>query len=261
VRDHPDHTVHFYGKAVPRLAAEVGRYLWEGLKQGEAAIVIATGLHWQAFVAQLAAVGLDASSAECQGRLVFRDAEETLAQFMVRGQPDWQRFRTAMEAVIENVRARTGNVRIRAYGEMVDLLWNAGQSGAAARLEEFWNKLLTKHGFTLYCAYQIDIFGKEFHISVLDSVLCSHSHVQPTGGNLEGAVDRALGDVLGGRADGMKELMQDNFRPAWAAIPKGEAKVLWIRNNLPAYADEILARARAYYEQGAGRQAAASMEG
>jgi len=54
--------------------------------------------------------------------------------------------------------------------------------------------------------------------------------------------------VLGSRAQGLKLLIKANFRPSWAAIPQAEATVLWLRNNLPDYADEILARARGTYQ-------------
>ena len=43
-------------------------------------------------------------------------------------------------------------------------------------------------------------------------------------------------------------MIKANFRPAWAVVPQGEATVLWLRNNLPGYADEILARARGSYQ-------------
>jgi hypothetical protein len=41
-------------------------------------------------------------------------------------------------------RGRTDCV-IRAYGEMVDVLWQAGQTAAAIRLEMLWNQLAENH--------------------------------------------------------------------------------------------------------------------
>jgi hypothetical protein len=41
--------------------------------------------------------------------------------------------------------------------------------------------------------------------------------------------------------------MKANYRPSWGIVPRGEAVILWLRNNLPDYADEILSRARRYY--------------
>ena len=243
----PAHAVHFYDGDVRRLAPGVCRYLAEGMRRGEGAIVIARDSHRLAFARQLATDGIDTQSAVQQARLVLLDADATLASFMLRGMPDWEHFKAAIEPALEEVKAGSANGRVRAYGEMVDLLWSSGYSAAATLLEQFWNRLLAARGFSLYCAYQIDVFGKEFQGSVLDSVLCEHTHVLAADGHLEHALGRALQDVLGSRAEGIQGLMKDNFRPAWAAIPCGEAKVLWIRNNLPAHADEILARARGYY--------------
>ena len=246
---HPVHAVDFYDGDACRLTRGVCAYIAEGLRAGEGVILIATPAHRSAFLEELSESGLQPEAAVRDGRLVLADPDELLQRFMDGGQPHWQRFQAAVEPLIAAMQARVGPNRIRAYGEMVDVLWNAGQSPAAARLERFWNKLMAAREFSLYCAYQIDVFGKEFHASVLDPVLCVHTHLLGKGAALEGAVDRGMAEVLGARAGDMKQLMRDNFRPAWAAIPSGEAKVLWIRNNLPGYADEILARARGYYEQ------------
>jgi hypothetical protein len=81
----------------------------------------------------------------------------------------------------------------------------------------------------------------------VDEILCAHTQLVPSGGtDLVRAIDRAMGDVLGSRADGMRPLMKANHRPAWGEVPPGEAVILWLRNNLPDYADEIVGRARRY---------------
>jgi hypothetical protein len=133
---------------------------------------------------------------------------------------------------------------------MVGILWNARQFSAAIHLEQFWNKLLTRSPFSLFCAYAIDVFGKEFQVGTLDALLCAHTHLVPaeTDGNLETAIDRAMEDILGPKADGMRLLIKANYRPAWAVLPAGEAVVLWLRNNLPDQAEKILARARLHYQ-------------
>jgi hypothetical protein len=42
---------------------------------------------------------------------------------------------------------------IRAYGEMVDLLWKDGRSAASIKLEMLWNRLAGTHDFSLLCGY------------------------------------------------------------------------------------------------------------
>src|SRR5262249_17252245 len=146
-------------------------------------------------------------------------------------------------------RDRAPDFRVRAFGELVGLLWKEGRYSAAVRLEQFWNRLITSHGLHLFCAYPIDIFGPEFQSAGLDALLCAHSHVLPGGRDedLETAIDRALRERLGATIAGLKIPLEDICRPFHTAIPKAEATVLWLRNNVPSYADEILARARLYY--------------
>jgi hypothetical protein len=131
---------------------------------------------------------------------------------------------------------------------MVGVLWKAGQFSAAARLEEFWNELLQASDVSLFCAYPIDVFSSEFQAASLDALLCAHTHVVPTDSALEGALNRAMDEVLGDRVDDLRRRIKANHRPAWAVIPKPEAIILWLHNNLPGSVDQILDRARQYYQ-------------
>jgi len=192
--------------------------------------------------------GHDPTRAIHQGQLLFLGAAHTLSLFMVDGEPDRDSFRSATRVVLRQLRGKTGRREIRAYGEMVGLLWNAGHSAAAARLERLWNELLSENGLQLLCAYQIDVFGKEFQAGVIDEILCAHTHLEPESinRNLDSAVTRAMTEVLGAKAKSLP-LIFDSRAASWAILPKGETTVLWLRDNLPEYADEILARARGYY--------------
>jgi MEDS: MEthanogen/methylotroph, DcmR Sensory domain len=244
----PKHFVQFYDGNEELLTANVGRYLGEGLRSGEGIAVIATAAHAEAFSNHLRAGGFDIEGAQRKGHAVFLSAEETLALFMVDGQPDRTLFQRAIGAVLAHLRQKTGGRALRGYGEMVGLLWNAGHSSAAAKLERLWNEILSASGIQLYCAYQIDVFGNEFQAGVIDEILCAHTHLEPgANGDLDGVVSRAMNEVLGPKAKEIKLPANADFSPAWAVMPKGESAVLWIRNNLPQYADEILARARGYY--------------
>ena len=245
------HLVQFYEADELFLARNVSHFLWEGLKRGDGLLVIAGAERSEAFSHQLTKMGADLQAAARDGHLVFLDAQETLAKFMVAGRPDWVLFESAIRAAMQTVHTRAFDGGLRAYGEMVGILWKAGQFSAAARLERFWNRLLHQSRFSLFCGYPIDVFGKEFRIDALDDLLCAHTHLVPAGanGDLERAVDQSMDEVLGARANGLRLLMKANFRPSWAAMPRGEASILWLRNNLEDDADEILTRARKYYRQ------------
>ena len=70
------------------------------------------------------------------GDLVLLDAEETLATFMVGGMPDAALFRRNLGTIIEQVLRGRENTVLRAYGEMVDLLWKKGSTDP-----RYWNAL------------------------------------------------------------------------------------------------------------------------
>jgi hypothetical protein len=177
-------------------------------------------------------------------QLVFLDAQETLSRFMRAGQPDWKLFEDTVGHVMRQVRPGGDNAGLRAYGEMVGILWKARQFSAAIRLEQFWNKLLAHSSFSLFCGYAIDVFGKDFQISSLDAILCTHTHVVPaTNSNLETAISRAMEEILGPDAAHLKLLIKANFRPSWAVMPIGESMALLLRSHLPRQADLILGRA------------------
>jgi hypothetical protein len=233
------------------LARNVSQYLCEGLKRRDGAVVIVTAEHRDKFSQELGRLGVDVESFIREKSLVFFDAHETLARFMVAGQPDWDRFESVVTTALRGVRAPQGQTGLRAYGEMVDVLWKNRQFTAAMRLEQFWNKLLARSSFSLYCAYAIDVFNKEFRLGVLDAVLCTHSHLMPaeTNGNLEVAINRAMDEILGADADRLRPLIKANHRSSWAVMPKGESIILWLRNNLPGQAEQIVSLAHSYYQR------------
>jgi hypothetical protein len=234
------------------LLANIGRYLAEGLVRGEGAVVIATEAHRAGIPAAVAEAGFAPEAALRDGRLVLLDAHETLDRLLVDGQPNPQRFTEVIGSLMRTLGARTGRRGIRAYGEMVGVLWTAERYAAAIRLEELWNTLLADGGFELFCAYPIDVFGEGFRPDDVDALLATHTHLLPAGNAaLQRAVDRAMDEVLGRHADGVRELSDCAGRPSWAALPTAEAAILWLRANLPAYADEIVARARRYYRAAA----------
>jgi MEDS: MEthanogen/methylotroph, DcmR Sensory domain len=245
------HYVQLYEADEQALSVNVGLYLWEGLRRGEGALVIATPDHTELFLRELDRLGAATSKLLQSRQLVVLDAAETMSLFMVAGQPDWHRFKRAVSEAMRQVLPAHDGAGLRAYGEMVGLLWKTRQFAAAIRLEQFWNKQLEESSFSLYCAYAIDVFGQEFQVANLDGVLCTHTHLVPAqpNGNLETAVNLAMDEILGANADALKVLIKANYRPSWAVMPSAEAMVLWLRKNLPGQADEILTRARHHYAQ------------
>jgi hypothetical protein len=240
-----EHLVQFHGADDRVLTRNLTLYVGEGLKRGEGALVIASAERNEALVRHLQQAGVDVEQALRTRRLLFLDSHQTLARFMVDGLPDQRRFERTLEAALGKIEAREDR-GLRAYGEMVGILWKAEQFAAAILLEQFWNSLLSRWSFNLLCAYPIDVFAGDFHPAHLDALLCAHTHLLPTAPNeeLDGAMDRAMDEILGSKVEGVRLLMKADHRPAWAAIPRAEGILFWLRRNLPERADEVIARAR-----------------
>jgi hypothetical protein len=152
---HHEHLVTLY-ESDDALVARVAEFLAPAVRDGEMAVVVATAAHRAAFRAALAAEGADLERAEASGRFPQLDAAETLATFMVDGAPDPARFREKVGGLIS--RAAADGRHVRVYGEMVALLWDAGDVASAIALEDLWNALAVGHEFALLCAYPTSLF-------------------------------------------------------------------------------------------------------
>jgi hypothetical protein len=69
---------------------------------------------------------------------------------------------------------------VRAYGEMVDLLWKQGAAAAAIRLEVLWNQLAESRAFSLLCAYSMGNFYKQ---GAYEDICRQHTHVVSSTGH------------------------------------------------------------------------------
>ena len=231
------------------LARAVGRWVGDGLRQGEAVVVIATPLHWRATLRELDQHHIPVERFERRGQLVVRDAEETLAAFMIESVPDRDRFRAVIGGVIDDVN-RAGFRKVRGFGEMVDILRRTDLT-ATFQLEALWNELLIERGIALLCGYSLDTFDPAIYRGVLQEVSRSHSHLIPVEdyARLEYAVEQAYDEVFGGRQDAgdLRRALLQHY-PRLAAMPDAEAALLALREYVPETADAVLASARRHYE-------------
>ena len=177
-RSEPAHVVQFY-EDESFLVETVAQFMGRGIVADEPVVVIATAAHREAFCAQLRKKRIDVDGLCTSGQLTLLDAQETLATFMLDGTPDWERFNTVIGGVLDRSRAGREGGMIRAYGEMVDLLWRDGNRAAALRLEELWNDLGKLHRLDLLCAYVMDNFYKESDGPDFARICDVHTHAKP----------------------------------------------------------------------------------
>ena len=167
------HGVQFYNDP-DNLCRIVGGFIGEGLEQGNLAVVIATSDNTARIESCLRQRGADVDGLKSLGHLVTLDADDTLQLFMTDGMPNPGAFRRTLTQILTDVRRGREHCSIRAYGEMVDLLWKEGREAAAIRLETLWNQLGSTHDFALLCGYSMGNFYKG---AALDEVKSQHSHV------------------------------------------------------------------------------------
>jgi hypothetical protein len=151
----------------------VSLFACAGLRNGEGVILVATAAHCDPIRRRLLADGYDVVTLQQRGQLALVPAEDLLAQFLVEGVPDEDIFREVLSGMIANSKASTGRAdgRVRIFGEMVSLLYNANL-GATISLEEMWNRIIDEHSVSLMCTYAL---GGHKDIPVELHALHSHS--------------------------------------------------------------------------------------
>jgi diguanylate cyclase (GGDEF)-like protein len=174
-----DHLVEFY-ETEDFLVDTVGTFLVPALMEGDAAIVVASAEHRRRFEAALADAGVDVEAAAGEGRYLALDAADVLARFMVAGRPDATRFRDMIGPLMD--RAAQGGRQIRAYGEMVALLWDDGDVSSAMALEDLWNDLSATREFMLLCAYPMRAFDDDASSAAFKRICDQHTDVIPSEG-------------------------------------------------------------------------------
>lgn len=153
-----EHFVQIYRDEASLLAL-LQRFVTDGLQAGEATIVIATPGHLVALERHLLEQDIDLVAARWQGQYLPMDARATLRQFMLPTGPDAEQFSRVMVEVLR--RARRQGRGVRAFGEMVSLLWADGAFEATLQLERLWNTLCADQSLPLFCAYPQSAFDAD----------------------------------------------------------------------------------------------------
>jgi hypothetical protein len=172
------HSVQFY-KDSDGLCEIVGGFLATGLTQGDPALIIATPQHRSQIIACLQARGFDTDALKRSGELTTLDAGGALALFLADCDPNPASFRYSIGGIIQQICEKRPGTVLRAYGEMVDMLWKDGREVAAIRVETLWNELANSHAFNLLCGYSMGHFYKD---SALAAIKAQHSHLTSDAG-------------------------------------------------------------------------------
>jgi len=170
------HSVQFYDThqaLIDRLCGVVS----SALLVGNSVLVVATKDHRDSLMKALQRIEVRVREYAREDRFTMCDAEEMLSKFMVKDTPDPKLFLASVGKLLMDVQkaARSKDMGLTVFGEMVAVLWDKGNKAGALALESLWNDLLNERAFHLHCAYPRSLFSQD-EAGMLN-VCESHSHV------------------------------------------------------------------------------------
>lgn len=157
-----EHVVHFYADDA-QLLGVVGTRLRAAADAGDTVLTFTTPEHRPAFAR---AVG---------DRLRQHDATAVASRLSDSGDIDPALFESEIGTVVR--RAVAGGRPVHVYGEIVALLWQAGNVAGALVLEELWNELAADVPFALACGYPAQLMAVEDADAEFAQVCAAHSEV------------------------------------------------------------------------------------
>ena len=243
-----DHIVQLY-QDQEFLNRAVCRFAAAAIANGEGVILVPTVAHWDAFRPRLESQGVNVKAAQERGQLTVVDADTLLPQFMRNAMPDAPVFLGLAADVIARARGAGEYPKVRWWGEMVNILWEQGNTTASMNLEDQFDRLAHDHDIAIFCSFVMDNFDGEVHTRMLPRLGENHSHLIPVEdyARLERAVSEALREIVGGDEARVLEGRLLENSPARFHMPRPQALLLALRGMLPVVADAVLQRSRTLY--------------
>jgi hypothetical protein len=243
-----DHIVQLY-QDQEFLSRAVCRFAGAALANGEGIILVPTLSHWNGIRPRLEAEGVDVDAAQESGQLTVVDADDFLPRFMLGAMPDSPLFLGLAADVIGQARAGGRFPKVRWWGEMVNVLWERGDTAASMNLEDLFDHLADEHDIAIFCSFLMDNFDGDVHARMLPRLGTNHSHLIPVEhyARLERAVADAIRQTVGtDDAPGLESRLLSDYRQQFD-MPRAQALLLALRQAVPAVADPVLQRSRELY--------------
>ena len=131
-----------------------------------------------------------------QDQIIFFDAEFLLSNLMSDEGLDEKAFQEYVAAPMH--KAQLNYPKVRAFSEMVDILWKQDQYDMAIQLEVFWNNLSNTQEFSFLRTYSLDKLNPNTFEDALERICKCHSHLIPIeDDSTEYAMSEAMLNVFG----------------------------------------------------------------
>jgi len=214
-----------------------------GLRRGDSVVVIAEPDQRDRLFERLAAGKFRPQTLRDPGQLSVLDAEHITGQCVVSGVPEWAPFRTALAPVLSRLQPSGRGTRV--YSELANALWQAGNTDAAIRIEDFWNALAGTYPISLYCGYTMDTQSENSYAAPLEELGRTHSDIlgTPEDEQFGIALDRASKEIFGISLTQVTGVSKEDG----ARFPSGQRTMLWMKRNLPMSTAQLAERARHYF--------------
>jgi len=168
-----EHLVQFYENDHIFLNTLEG-FAGSGILAGESIIIIATAKHIASLNKRLLSQGFNLTQLKAAGQYIPIEVNDVFKKILVNGWVDETMFNEFVIKLIDG--AKHGGRKVRAFGELVAVLWEQGNCGVTVQLEHLWHKLYHQLNFTLYCAYPKIGFTQSPSDSI-DIICKSHSKI------------------------------------------------------------------------------------
>ena len=168
------HPCHFYSDD-NAFATTVASFLAPAFREGQAIVEFGTPTHLAAIEKRLRRDGHDVDAAKARGQYQAFDAQAALEALVVGDLPAQDVFDEVIGSRVASAVREFGGVR--AFGEIVSLLWRDGKRQAALRLEEMWNEAIGLHPLVLLCGYNVRSFTSAHDAAGVTGIIHAHSSV------------------------------------------------------------------------------------
>jgi DcmR-like sensory protein len=151
------HCVHFFEPSrFPAL--KIANFLYDGLNQGEGAVLIASLEHAQQIESEIEKCGLNIRKLSGAGLWVVTEVGE-LIRALESGMTTATVVESFIELVVRPTQGQSEKQRVRIYGEFVDgILSQLGDAEMALEVERYGNELVSEGGAKIYCGYSTNAF-------------------------------------------------------------------------------------------------------
>jgi len=168
------HPCHFYSDDAS-LTANVSRFLAPAFHEGQAMVAFGTPAHLRAIEKRLVAEGHDVEKARARGQYLPFDARVAMNALIEGELPAQHRFEEIIGAEVSRAVNEFGAVR--AFGEIVSLMWRDGKRQAALRLEQMWNEAIGLYPLALLCGYNVRAFTSAHDAAGVTGIIAAHTSV------------------------------------------------------------------------------------